>query len=718
MENAGKSDTPITWASWSPSFFPVNRTKIPRRFLQVPSDQQKLLNRPDAWLAGGVPNVPPKVLEDVRTHYGRRIESPSRAEREAPSSQPASPVRQHREPCSSEPPSPANNGRIALSSQPASPVQATSTPDGSTGRAGEMQEQGGMENDMSGTSIPWSRSPSAHLRPPCRQLEPTAAGTSTPHSSGEQEPGFAHRTMSPATFLKEFPPSSSLASDAGLEVEVPKAATEVVEPVNRTALTILEPSPPSAQVTIPSTLTSRTSLVPPAPEPKRRRPMKDPAAVFASPGSIAQKPAPRLGVAQIMNPAQPQHSTPVNSSSPPRLPAPMPSAIETPPAVPSVENDQMLRSSNPNPEDVVTATSHHANNQNSSNSTDKPPPNGPPSQVPFTAFKVAYPDYSGSPIDFVRALMCIKQLQKERALPEFLYDDFIQVFSSDYLDYITTLDDKQVPLRAIQWYNENVSRPLYTKGVVNKLNIMNILDQEEVKVKAIKRKLEQSETETESPAVRRALGMPKETDQLDPHPPCRRALAAVPLASDLAAPAASPAPGAATYKTEVASSASEQTKAPQPIPQTSESVVRPENDPAVSLPISVHRPSVPTAGSVNVAQDSIASKSRFLRTQVDSSFPEIERTQTPRIAQREQRAASTFPRIGPSQISNPDSIPETVLTRKVPPRPSALPEGHPRAPFKRPRAAVEEQNKRDLRWRKFLIQRGTQGSSPGHATPS
>jgi hypothetical protein len=429
--------------TWYPGHL-TSETRIPRRYLQPPSDQRELLDRPDAWLVRGFPNVPPSVLEDVRAQYVKESRAPSRAEGEALSSQPVSPASTKRE--------------EAFSSQPASPAQSA-TPHIDPSKP-SVEDQ---ESSEPGTPIPWSQSPSRHTRGLGQQREEpeTTASTTHRHSSAQHSSIAAGNNLSRARFLTDFPPSSSATSDQGLEIKIPQAVTEVLAPVNRQPVAALEPTPPSAQI-IPCTITEKPSLAqaPQAPQAERRRRMKP--VVIPSPEPVKHKHASRLTLPNTRADVLLRSSSPVVSSSPPPLPTVPHRPAETP-SVTLPVGDQHIPAPENVPE-VVAATSQLAANQGSSNSTDKPPPNGPSSQVPYTAFTVAYPGYRGSLRTFICGVLCILPLQKDRALPEFLYDDFVRVFSTDFLKYIDSLDEDAHPLSAIQFYNENVSRPLYTKA--------------------------------------------------------------------------------------------------------------------------------------------------------------------------------------------------------------------------------------------------------------
>ncbi|WYZ44220.1 hypothetical protein EsH8_VII_000656 [Colletotrichum jinshuiense] len=95
-------------------------------------------------------------------------------------------------------------------------------------------------------------------------------------------------------------------------------------------------------------------------------------------------------------------------------------------------------------------------------------------QEPLEAFCSAYPSYTGSSGDFVRACMTIKDLRRKRALPKWLYDDFIRAFVDGFIPYIETLDEGESPFTALQWYVENVDRPSFQSGIVTGENLHQV----------------------------------------------------------------------------------------------------------------------------------------------------------------------------------------------------------------------------------------------------
>ncbi|CAI0645938.1 unnamed protein product [Colletotrichum noveboracense] len=101
------------------------------------------------------------------------------------------------------------------------------------------------------------------------------------------------------------------------------------------------------------------------------------------------------------------------------------------------------------------------------------------SQQPAKAFQNAYPSFTGSVADFVRACIVVKGLQRKHQLPKWLYDDFIRAFVDDYTSYMDEVDKSSSiakPMSAIRWYVANVDRPVYQKEVVTAENLDRIFE--------------------------------------------------------------------------------------------------------------------------------------------------------------------------------------------------------------------------------------------------
>ncbi|KAK1783881.1 hypothetical protein QBC45DRAFT_399151 [Copromyces sp. CBS 386.78] len=457
--------------TWSPGFL-SGKHKIPRSILRVHREQQELLDRQDAWNPDGFANVPAELLQEVKAQYIHSIAPlPSPRKNPSPARPSADSVREDEE------------------------QDGPSTPDPTA------------TGSQEGTPIPWSPSPEHHLRPatPVSDgeakdgtpgLEPSPENNSTPKQATIATPDLPSRALpaplssqkrpaehgpsSPLVFkvkarvpfLPEFPPSSSVASEGGLEFQVPMAVTDVLPPVNKGALPVLpddaelEQTPPSAQI-IPASYLARTTPSRPPPEKRRRIMTKSVTTIYSDYRSTA---------------AEPERSSAV-----------FPRAETEDPSMTRLS--EHIADSQQAPEEQQSAdTSSHSlktmeqRTQHLASSDEKIPPNGPPSQVPYTAYKVAYPDYKGSLGDFVRAVLCVHDLRKRSAIMEFLYDDFVRYYCDDYLQYIREAADGHgnVPVRvAIEFYNDHVSRPRYQKGVLTKENINDVLDKYPKMVRSI-----------------------------------------------------------------------------------------------------------------------------------------------------------------------------------------------------------------------------------------
>ncbi|KAL0465370.1 hypothetical protein QR685DRAFT_138571 [Neurospora intermedia] len=456
-------------ATWSPALL-ASKQKIPRRILRVHCDQQELLDREDAWDSDGFANVPAEVLQEVKTQYIRSIASTH----------------------ARKPPSP----RLPQSTE-------FIRQDGDQDEPSTPKPTGTGSEE--GTPIPWSPSPEHHIRPvndgeandTSPGLPPPPENNSTPpqqaivqtpdlpsralpeRPSSQKRP--EHRPSSPQVFKvkarvlfpPEFPPSSSIASEGGLEFEVPKAVTDVLPPVNKGALPVHpEHTPPSAQI-IPASYLGHTTPPRPPPE-KRRRLTKSVTTIYSDYRSTAE----------------PERSSVAFTRAETEGPS-VTRLFEHIADSPHHPGEQSADGSS----HLLKTTEQSA--QHLASSDEKIPPNGPPSQVPYTAYKVAYPDYKASLSDFVRAVLCVHDLRKKSAIMEFLYDDFVRYYCDDYLQYIREAEGK-IPVRAaIGLYNDQVSRPHYQKGVLTKENINDVLDKYPKMVRSINETLDFTTPATE-----------------------------------------------------------------------------------------------------------------------------------------------------------------------------------------------------------------------------
>ncbi|KAK8149385.1 hypothetical protein G3M48_007206 [Beauveria asiatica] len=140
--------------------------------------------------------------------------------------------------------------------------------------------------------------------------------------------------------------------------------------------------------------------------------------------------------------------------------------------------------------------------------------------TPLDEFAAAYPDYyesySGTQRNFVKACLCLEYLRAERCLRDYLYDEFIRLFTYKYLDYVCNARPDQEPLPAVEWFNIQKGRPLYLGQIINNDNLKHVLEFYDEEVAAIRSLVVQSsEVETtESAASPRTT----ESDTASPTP--------------------------------------------------------------------------------------------------------------------------------------------------------------------------------------------------------
>lgn len=442
---------------------------IPRKVVQIPQDQQELLSRQDAW-DGGIPNVPGQVLEDLKRFHLRK-------------------------------PAPATNRHPPRASTRFSVVahNGATTPR-------KVNEE---DKSDAGTAISWSPSPRGKRRTsqPVVHEDQTDAVAEPPASSPslKQTPALraflstSKRTRD-SSGLPEFP-SSCASSEADLDVEVPGAITDVVKPFDRDQLApVLVPTPPSAQVpVIPSTFTEQATPAARDPPLKRRRLMKPPKFGDHSTRRTERVDAPAATASSVLSPLP--ASDLIASSAPASAPlatevARQEQNLDELPSVISKEKhaeESSVVAENsavdhlPETDKIVpVALDEKAGSSPClSSHLEEIPRNGPRSQVPYVVFKLAYPDFQSNLSDFLRGVICIKIFQPKKILPEFLYDDFVRVFASGFMDYISQVGEDKGTLTAWQWYCDNVQKALYHQNVLKKDNLQDVLDKYPAEVRKI-----------------------------------------------------------------------------------------------------------------------------------------------------------------------------------------------------------------------------------------
>ncbi|KAK0731403.1 hypothetical protein B0H67DRAFT_564695 [Lasiosphaeris hirsuta] len=640
-----------------------NETRIHRRYVQVHRNQKALLDSEDSWKCGKA-RVPKEVLQEVVKACVKRKPATSRK----------SPVVLP----------PASTPRISPSHNGVEGVQA------------------GKEENTVTQQIPWSSSPARNTQPPSLTDDGKSASQSPSRRSSvprlRQTPS---KPIPQAQRCPPFPPSSQV-SDSGLEFEPPKAITDFAESGASIAavlgaLPLPGPTPPSAQI-IPSTYADQpgsTRLS--GPEPKRRRLMKNPRFSPVYAGSQGSQELTSSSVKPPVPSYWPYSSAPMSS-----LPARAQTGLSPGSELVASSVDKVL-SLKPPSRAALTPAFQRGASEGEASSLERPPPNGPMSQVPYAAFKLFYTDYKGSVGDFVKGIICLQELQERRQLPEFLYDDFIRVFCGEYLEYIQTIDDHTTALTATQWYNENVSEPVYRNRLLTKENINNVLDKYPEELRAIRRSLGRRTTSHDSP-------LPSDTPiSLEPPRTTPYSARKLPTATFL---------GNSFHADELASDPIETTGNTQPVRQTNPIV---ESSPFVK-PITSRQ-------SIRPAQTGVLGghnpSPRQPQTQVEEPSPNTRKsshrdTLTPLSSQkRDLKPSGLFPSLTLTQQSNPESVPETLVKPRVPPRfSSGTPtnetrEGsnHPRNKARLPRNS----SKRDMLWKEFAS-RHPLGSAPRRST--
>ncbi|KAH8766791.1 hypothetical protein F5883DRAFT_555770 [Diaporthe sp. PMI_573] len=442
-------------------------------------------------------NVPPGLLQDVRDFHARRHSKLSQ------------------QPNFTQPPSSAAPSAPPRLSRPEQPL--------SSPRLGQDDQAG----DDGATQLSWSPSPS---RPP-------PGGSSVqPTEQPELVSPLRNQLASPSTSLKRKAPPVSLGigplSSTGQSDPVPyepllALGEEPHPPVNRGAnrvaaaqSTLPAATPPSAQAeVIPSTVsnTGQVGSVTARP-PNNRRRVED---IEFSDNEHETTESARPLFESNSKPRPEATHDPRNTSS---------ASVSTPlfPSQAAVGQHrrsdilQAASAADPNeqssshytptyegrPRDTTTQQEnvlrHTASGSPMAPAPAQPPPEPTHSDLakvqqslaghtvghrtPYEEFKAAYPDYEESTRAFIRACLAVEKLESERALPEFLYDDFVRVHSTVYMDYYGEAQIRKYKevLKATQWYNENVKDMVYIKKIIRRDNLPAILKAHSTAVRQIR----------------------------------------------------------------------------------------------------------------------------------------------------------------------------------------------------------------------------------------
>ena len=655
----------------APAWSAGSGARIPRRYVQISKDQQCLLEREEAWAPSRCVNVPKELLQAL--------------------------IEAHR-------PKPAqSSSKRTLAVEPASSV--TSTPDQSGQEATLAKEderddavEAEDEDDNGSTLTSWPPTPQRPVRDPSQPEEPDRVSELPDQCLPTlQVPQPIPRAISRAVFTATDFPSSSAASETSLELEVPKAITDTAGPTQGHVVPLLpRPTPPSAQI-IPCTLPDHTSPMKPLGT-KRRRLMKAITAKF-SPEPVDSS---RQAKSMDRPPLPPPPSSHIPSSSPlARGPLLDDSASSALPATFSVNEShpsQFLHEDDAGRGHVLLEKAA----QQHSRSPEMRPSDESTSEILFSNFRLVYPRHQGSVRDFARGLMCLKNLEERRALPEFLYDDFMRVFCGEYMEYIAGLGPGEVPLPAVQWYNKNVSDPLFTKRFLTRSNIDDILDKFSDEIRSIRLSLGRSTVPSEVPSLDTA-GAP----------------ARPPLTSSNNLPSAMAVSfqGPKLHLGELASD-------PIDVSDMSQHAVGPPKESLHASSISVlprHKDRHLSSWAPRVSRqgkENIASIPSSLQSQIGFSSSIIGQAIASPQPIDSIGPGSAVPRPGAAltQLTRPEHNTTTRHKARISPRfSSGSTAGDPTAVFKKPRSsAPKDPSRRNKRWEEFL-RKSISSSAPGNS---
>ncbi|KAI1331033.1 hypothetical protein F5Y16DRAFT_322572 [Xylariaceae sp. FL0255] len=494
-------------------------TRIGRSLLRIPLDQVELLDGHRSWASvlgrrpDGFVNIPPTALQQIKACYSRqRQETPSA---KAPPLSCSTPDKTADvEPFGSQ---------LPLSSQP-----EPNDKDENNGHDGNERE------------LSWTPSPEAHLRPPRHESEEPVRRfmTQIPERSPIQSTAL---TAIEQSRNLEFPQSSQ-GPEEELEVEVPTALAYNPISVNKSALPVLEATPPSAQV-VPCTLaqsdnsaatSSDTKAGPPLrktiykPVPKLWHPPRRPAEAAhlnnAMPAAkittserhsdIIEDP---LSTANIYSSIIPSTSNDFDQGDNPPLssiiPPPLDSTYQTNIDPLSMVGTSVSKQNSPMyiPPSPYRSVSSPRSLIASFDASVRPIAAPKTWETPYAQYTGIYPTYDGTLQDFITACMYI-QLQYRRIRTS-LYDDFIRAWVEGYLPYVKKCDEGEPPikaLRAIEWYNEIDDDPIFTNRVVTRQNIDSILNFYPTELRIARDNLGVAKTDTEdgSLVIDRGTGDP------------------------------------------------------------------------------------------------------------------------------------------------------------------------------------------------------------------
>ncbi|TPX19064.1 uncharacterized protein E0L32_011225 [Thyridium curvatum] len=473
--SAGTFDEP------RPSFMATN--KISRNLVRIPKKQRSILGQPSAWVdnqRNGSPdifNLPDEVLEGLKRFEDSRskhtpAQKPQISRASGPKPSQDDGLLKHATPKITD--GPASKVSEAPSAYIPMPEQNNhgGDSDEDSEESDSNKDNGDNEEDAESAHT-WESSPARVIIPHTETRKRASPEDSPSHERpAPLSPGRMGQNFACEEFESESDEEDE-GENAAAHKETLKGIRHAPQPTSA-----LDPTPPSAQV-IPCTYHERSS--PPGRPTKKRRKMKvldlnvpvlttkrspdHPAHLRLIPNTRVEDVKSSNGNSQssvIAETSQEQdHHDDIVVSATVR-PNSTPSAMQVPKEVETISS-----SPEEGPEPATQAS------QYASGEVIHLPP--------FESFQHHYHAYTGSLNDFVRACFYVRALQNWKALPVFLYDDFIRAFTEGYIPYVNSPEQSSqglsaIPLTGIKWYNGNVEKPLFNDRLIDKSNLDRILD--------------------------------------------------------------------------------------------------------------------------------------------------------------------------------------------------------------------------------------------------
>ncbi|KAK7748275.1 hypothetical protein SLS62_008735 [Diatrype stigma] len=591
---------------------------IPRSVVKIAKDQQKLLDRKEAWAYEICKHrqqlyLPPAVFKNLEAFHARKLKA---RKSKAPCSSHSSQERQ------------VDGGHGDENQAPSSSNPETPPKD----KTDDIDDDGNQDAEDDGDSDDerlshgsWPASPEDHRHPPAvrpraaeqEELERDEILTQLPPDSSPPRLSPSPPQRRP-TFQK--PLSSSPGPENELELEIPLALDDSVVPNAIPAQQAVEPmlaTPPSAQI-IPCTFQQHGlfSRKQDREGQNKQRPVYKKIPELYRPPKAPPTTSCGLGMTRL-GPAKPSFTdtqtststTDMSSSSivpathrdVPRATStddPSPESSHNPPQLhetSELPSAQHIEDKSSHPDPLESPELRHGSPEFIPPSPKLKPVSAPPvttvqapplspqpvkqPEAPFIEFTLKYPGYTGSISDFVTACAYLETLTGRRRLRPFLFDDFIRAWSEGYLPYVRGCDESDPPvkaLNALQWFNEIEDPPVFTKQVVTPASLERILrfyPEEALSARGILRMPRQTTPEA---AASKGTQAAKATQPGRTEPPASLKPGAASI---------NRAPQRGTNTSTVADILEEQVPAEASIPTTVRPAARPAAPPSRALPL-------------------------------------------------------------------------------------------------------------------------------------